>query len=218
MWAGVYVDLVTWSPWGWSRFFGQTPSLLQELSLGLQSTQAESGQFPLLRLLLYPSLLLQLYLYLVLLLLLPLLLLLMLPVAAEIVTVVDPVLLLHLVLVCYCGGSYCCWRVGWCVFVGLQETRASMNASQAKTKVGLFDLEVNLMSKILFGLLCLLSLSLVALRGFEGIWFIYFCRFILLLSSIIPISLQVNLIIAKTIHSLNIMRDKKMKGAVSTRF
>lgn len=70
------------------------------------------------------------------------------------------------------------------------------------------------MSKILFGLLCILSLSLVALRGLEGIWLIYFCRFILLLSSIIPISLQVNLIIAKTLHSLNIMRDKKMKGAV----
>ena len=90
-----------------------------------------------------------------------------------------------------------------------------MNASQAKTKVGLFDAEVNMVAKLLFCLLCLLSLSLVALRGFKGIWFIYFCRFMLLLSSIIPISLQVNLIIAKTIHSLNIVKDKKMKGAVS---
>ncbi|CDJ67463.1 phospholipid-transporting ATPase, P-type, putative [Eimeria necatrix] len=103
--------------------------------------------------------------------------------------------------------------IGIAIYTG-RETRASMNASQAVTKVGLFDLEVNLMSKILFGLLCILSLSLVALRGLEGIWLIYFCRFILLLSSIIPISLQVNLIIAKTLHSLNIMRDKKMKGAL----
>ncbi|OEH76433.1 cation-transporting ATPase family protein [Cyclospora cayetanensis] len=101
---------------------------------------------------------------------------------------------------------------GLAIYTG-RETRASMNASQASTKVGLFDLEVNLMAKVLFGLLCLLALALVALRGLEGIWVVYFCRFILLLSSIIPISLQVNLIIAKTIHSLNVMRDKRMKGA-----
>ncbi|KAL8271699.1 hypothetical protein Esti_004375 [Eimeria stiedai] len=102
---------------------------------------------------------------------------------------------------------------GLVIYTG-RETRASMNASQATTKVGLFDLEVNLMSKILFGVLCLLSFALVALRGLDGIWGVYLCRFVLLLSSIIPISLQVNLIIAKTLHSVNIMRDNKMAGSV----
>ncbi|KAL8431836.1 hypothetical protein ACSSS7_005011 [Eimeria intestinalis] len=102
---------------------------------------------------------------------------------------------------------------GLVIYTG-RETRASMNASQATTKVGLFDLEVNLMSKILFGVLCLLSFALVALRGLDGIWGVYLCRFVLLLSSIIPISLQVNLIIAKTLHSINIMRDGKMAGSV----
>ncbi|KAL8443798.1 hypothetical protein Emed_006573 [Eimeria media] len=102
---------------------------------------------------------------------------------------------------------------GLVIYTG-RETRASMNASQATTKVGLFDLEVNLMSKILFGVLCLLSFALVALRGLDGIWGVYLCRFVLLLSSIIPISLQVNLIIAKTLHSVNIMRDGKMAGSV----
>ncbi|KAL8439058.1 hypothetical protein Efla_003187 [Eimeria flavescens] len=102
---------------------------------------------------------------------------------------------------------------GLVIYTG-RETRASMNASQAKTKVGLFDLEVNLMSKVLFGVLCLLSFALVALRGLDGIWVVYLCRFVLLLSSIIPISLQVNLIIAKTLHSVSIVRDAKMRGSV----
>lgn len=89
-----------------------------------------------------------------------------------------------------------------------------MNGSPAGSKVGLFDLEVNLMSKVLFALLCILSFVLVALRGLEGIWYISFMRFMLLLSSIIPISLQVCLVIAKTLHGLNIVRDKKLPGSV----
>lgn len=89
-----------------------------------------------------------------------------------------------------------------------------MNASQASMKVGQFDLEVNLMAKILFGMLALLAFVLVALRRLEGIWHVYFLRFVLLLSSIIPISLQVNLVMAKTLYSLFIMRDRKMKDTV----
>ncbi|KYF42182.1 cation-transporting atpase family protein [Toxoplasma gondii ARI] len=81
-------------------------------------------------------------------------------------------------------------------------------------KVGQFDLEVNLMSKVLFGILALLAFVLVALRRLEGIWPIYFLRFVLLLSSIIPVSLQVNLVMAKTLYSIFIMRDRRMKDTV----
>ncbi|EPT26927.1 cation-transporting atpase family protein [Toxoplasma gondii TgCatPRC2] len=103
--------------------------------------------------------------------------------------------------------------LGLAIYTG-KETRATMNASQATMKVGQFDLEVNLMSKVLFGILALLAFVLVALRRLEGIWPIYFLRFVLLLSSIIPVSLQVNLVMAKTLYSIFIMRDRRMKDTV----
>ncbi|CBZ54408.1 putative phospholipid-transporting ATPase, P-type [Neospora caninum Liverpool] len=103
--------------------------------------------------------------------------------------------------------------LGLAIYTG-KETRATMNASQATMKVGQFDLEVNLMSKVLFGILALLAFVLVALRRLEGIWPIYFLRFVLLLSSIIPISLQVNLVMAKTLYSIFIMRDRKIKDTL----
>ncbi|PFH33753.1 cation-transporting atpase family protein [Besnoitia besnoiti] len=103
--------------------------------------------------------------------------------------------------------------LGLAIYTG-KETRAAMNASQPAMKVGQFDLEVNVMSKILFGILALLAFVLVALRRLEGIWPVYFLRFVLLLSSIIPISLQVNLVMAKTLYSIFIMRDRKMKDTL----
>lgn len=39
-------------------------------------------------------------------------------------------------------------------------------------------------------------------QGFDGIWWIYFFRFVLLLSSIIPISMRVNLDLGKMLYSL----------------
>eukprot|EP00922_Rhytidocystis_sp_ex-Travisia-forbesii_P058264 GHVS01086149.1.p1 GENE.GHVS01086149.1~~GHVS01086149.1.p1 ORF type:complete len:801 (-),score=129.08 GHVS01086149.1:318-2720(-) len=89
-----------------------------------------------------------------------------------------------------------------------------MNASSAKTKVGLFDLELNFLSKVLFCLLVILAFVLVVFKGLEGIWWIYFLRFILLLSSIIPISLRVNLDMAKTLYSVRIMKDRKIRDTV----
>eukprot|EP00922_Rhytidocystis_sp_ex-Travisia-forbesii_P071228 GHVS01106318.1.p1 GENE.GHVS01106318.1~~GHVS01106318.1.p1 ORF type:complete len:1183 (+),score=157.01 GHVS01106318.1:323-3550(+) len=99
------------------------------------------------------------------------------------------------------------------VYTG-RETRAAMNASSAKTKVGLFDLELNFLSKVLFCLLVILAFVLVVFKGLEGIWWIYFLRFILLLSSIIPISLRVNLDMAKTLYSIRIMKDRKIRDTV----
>ena len=72
-----------------------------------------------------------------------------------------------------------------------------MNTSQAVTKVGLLDLEINFLSKILCLLLVAMSLGMIILKGFTGLWGIYFFRFVLLFSSIIPISLRVNLDLAK---------------------
>lgn len=70
------------------------------------------------------------------------------------------------------------------------------------------------MSKVLFTMLLLASVVLVMLKGFSALWFIYFCRFILLLSSIIPISLRVNLELAKAFYAYTIQHDPKLSTTV----
>jgi phospholipid-translocating ATPase len=77
--------------------------------------------------------------------------------------------------------------VGFVVYTG-KETRAVMNTSQPGTKTGLLDLEINRLAKILCAVTFALSVILVALNGFRGWWYIYVFRFLILFSSIIPIS------------------------------
>eukprot|EP01087_Luapelamoeba_hula_P020418 TRINITY_DN6962_c0_g1_i1.p1 TRINITY_DN6962_c0_g1~~TRINITY_DN6962_c0_g1_i1.p1 ORF type:complete len:1107 (+),score=152.37 TRINITY_DN6962_c0_g1_i1:336-3656(+) len=103
--------------------------------------------------------------------------------------------------------------VGLTIYTG-PESRAAMNTSSPQTKVGLLDMEINQLSKVLFGLLLVLSFIMVVIKGFKGIWPIYYFRFVLLFSSIIPISLRVNLDMAKTVYSLFIMRDKHIPDTV----
>ena len=67
------------------------------------------------------------------------------------------------------------------------ETRAVMNTSMPQNKVGLLDEEINDLTKLLFGAVVLLSMVMVTLKGFQGPWYRYLFRFILLFSYIIPI-------------------------------
>lgn len=103
--------------------------------------------------------------------------------------------------------------VGFVIYTG-SETRAVMNTSHPETKVGLLDLEVNRLSKILFAVTLVLSLVLVALNGFRGPWYIYVCRFLILFSSIIPISLRVNLDMGKTVYASQIMNDSEIPNTI----
>lgn len=89
-----------------------------------------------------------------------------------------------------------------------------MNAREAATKVGKLDLEVNRLSKFLFFFMICISLGVVALDEFRGTWVIKFFRFILLLSYIIPISLRVNLDMAKIYYSYCIYRDNEISGTI----
>lgn len=56
-----------------------------------------------------------------------------------------------------------------------------------RPQIGLFDLEVNCLTKILFGALVVVSLVMVALQHFAGRWYLQIIRFLLLFSNIIPI-------------------------------
>ncbi|KIJ34965.1 hypothetical protein M422DRAFT_181491 [Sphaerobolus stellatus SS14] len=103
--------------------------------------------------------------------------------------------------------------VGFVIYTGA-ETRAVMNTSHPETKVGLLDLEVNKLAKILCAVTFALSIVLVALNGFRGAWHIYIFRFLILFSSIIPISLRVNLDMGKTVYASQIMNDKEIPDTI----
>ncbi|KAI0087560.1 protein transporter [Irpex rosettiformis] len=103
--------------------------------------------------------------------------------------------------------------VGFVVYTGA-ETRAVMNTSHPETKVGLLDIEINRLAKILCAVTFALSLVLVALNGFRGLWYIYIFRFLILFSSIIPISLRVNLDMGKTVYAQQIMSDPEIPDTI----
>uniref|UniRef100_A0A6I8QN78 Phospholipid-transporting ATPase n=1 Tax=Xenopus tropicalis TaxID=8364 RepID=A0A6I8QN78_XENTR len=103
--------------------------------------------------------------------------------------------------------------VGVVVYTG-REQRSVMNTSNPRSKIGLFDLELNCLTKILFSALIVVSLVMVALQHFAGRWYLQIIRFLLLFSSIIPISLRVNLDMGKIVYSWLIRRDPKIPGTV----
>ncbi|KIL64320.1 hypothetical protein M378DRAFT_192664 [Amanita muscaria Koide BX008] len=103
--------------------------------------------------------------------------------------------------------------VGFVVYTGA-ETRAVMNTSHPETKIGLLDLEINNLAKILCTVTFALSVVLVALNGFRGLWYIYVFRFLILFSSIIPISLRVNLDMGKTVYAHQIMNDTEIPNTI----
>lgn len=103
--------------------------------------------------------------------------------------------------------------LGLVIYTGL-DTRAVMNTSFASTKVGLVDLEVNQLAKILAFVTLLLSITMVALDGFNGLWWVYTLRFLILFSSIIPISLRVNLDMGKTFYGYLISHDEKIPDTI----
>ncbi|KAI0354190.1 protein transporter [Trametes cingulata] len=103
--------------------------------------------------------------------------------------------------------------IGFVIYTG-SETRAVMNTSHPETKVGLLDLEINRLAKILCAVTFALSFVLVALNGFRGPWYIYVFRFLILFSSIIPISLRVNLDMGKTVYAHQIMTDSEIPDTI----
>jgi len=99
------------------------------------------------------------------------------------------------------------------VYAG-KETRSEMNSKDARMKVGKLDLEINRLSKFLFVFMMGIAFSIVGLDGFKSKWYINFFRFVLLLSAIIPISLRVNLDLAKVFYCYCIYGDTDMPGTI----
>ncbi|KAG0239609.1 putative aminophospholipid-translocase [Mortierella sp. GBA43] len=103
--------------------------------------------------------------------------------------------------------------IGFVIYTG-RDTRAVMNTNHPKTKIGQLDSEVNRLSKILCAFTLTLSFAMIAMNGFQGLWYIYLFRFLILFSSIIPISLRVNLDMGKTFYGYQIMNDEEIPGTI----
>lgn len=103
------------------------------------------------------------------------------------------------------------------VYTGSQ-TRSALSTSPSRSKIGLLEYEINSLTKILCALTLTLSIILVALHGFDEIkgrpWYISIMRFLVLFSTIVPISLRVNLDLGKSAFSRFIQRDPGIPGAI----
>jgi len=104
--------------------------------------------------------------------------------------------------------------LGVVIYTG-KDTRIVMNSREPRSKMGKLDIELNMITKLLFVFMLLLAGVIVAFHGFSGKWHLQYFRYILLMASIIPISLRVNLDFAKTIFSYKINHDKSIPGTVA---
>ena len=110
-----------------------------------------------------------------------------------------------------------CTVYGVVVYTG-QETRQALSTSKSRAKIGLLEYEINSLTKILCLLTLALSVLLVALEHFEPkqgrAWYISVMRFLVLFSTIVPISMRVNLDFAKSVYSSFIHKDKDIPGTI----
>lgn len=102
---------------------------------------------------------------------------------------------------------------GIVVYTGC-ETRSVMNNSSPRSKMGLLDMEINGLTKVLFCAVVGLAFVMMCLKGFNGPWYRYMFRFVLLFSYIIPISLRVNLDMGKAFYSWQMQNDPEVAGTV----
>ncbi len=104
--------------------------------------------------------------------------------------------------------------LGLVIYTGSQ-TKAQINSRDPRTKTGKIDFEISFMSFMLFILLMILAFVILTLNGYRENWYVLLMRYILLLSYIIPISLRVNLDLAKAWYSWNISSDSKISGTIA---
>ena len=104
--------------------------------------------------------------------------------------------------------------IGVVIYTG-KETRARMNSSVPKIKIGILDHELNMVTFYLFCIMLLVAMLLTSLKGFYPKMFFSFFKFIVLFCAIIPIALRVNLVISKSFYSFVINRDKSIPETIA---
>jgi phospholipid-translocating ATPase len=109
-----------------------------------------------------------------------------------------------------CSGKI----LGLVVYTG-KETRMAMNSKEPREKRGSLDQELNTLSQWLFASMAGLALIVTVLSGTSNNWIFMIGKYILLTSSMIPISLRVNLDFSKIIFSYKISNDERIPGALA---
>ena len=104
--------------------------------------------------------------------------------------------------------------IGIVIYTG-NETRARMNSSIPKIKIGILDQELNMNTFYLFCIMLLVATLLTSLKGVYSKMFFTFFKFIVLFCAIIPIALRVNLVISKSFFSFVINRDKSIPETIA---
>ncbi|PKY06786.1 phospholipid-transporting ATPase NEO1 [Aspergillus campestris IBT 28561] len=103
------------------------------------------------------------------------------------------------------------------IYTGSQ-TRAALSTSPSRSKVGLLEYEINSLTKILCAFTLTLSIILVGLQGFQPTsdkpWYVAIMIYLILFSTIIPMSLRVNLDMAKSVYGRFIERDQEIPDTV----
>lgn len=103
------------------------------------------------------------------------------------------------------------------IYTGPQ-TRQALSTSPSRSKAGLLEYEINSLTKILCALTLTVSLLLVALGRYEQTdqrrWYVSVMRFLILFSTIVPISLRVNLDMGKSVYAWFIEKDEGIPGTV----
>ena len=103
------------------------------------------------------------------------------------------------------------------IYTGRQ-TRSALSTSASRSKTGLLEKEIDTLTKILCALTLTLSVVLVALEGFEPTnkkpWYVAIMIYLILFSTIIPISLRVNLDMGKTVYAYFIQNDQGIPGTL----
>jgi phospholipid-translocating ATPase len=95
-----------------------------------------------------------------------------------------------------------------------EETRAMMNTMKPKNKCGLIERELNGYSIFLSTLSILAAFFFTFMRGFTTRSDITFIRFMVIFSSVIPISLKVSIDCARQVYARWIMQDKNIEGCI----
>lgn len=109
------------------------------------------------------------------------------------------------------SSGYC---IACVVYTG-RDTRQAMNTTTPKVKTGLLELEINSISKILCACVFVLSIVLVMFSGPRNPdWYVDIMRYLILFSTIIPVSLRVNLDLAKSVYAHQIEHDDAIPETV----
>jgi phospholipid-translocating ATPase len=107
--------------------------------------------------------------------------------------------------------------IGIIIYTG-KESRAQMNSSTPKYKIGILDQELNKANVYLFFIMFGLSLIITLLKGafsFSMSLLYIFIKFIILFCAIIPIALRVNLDVSKSWLSYSISKDESISETIA---